>query len=265
MSSVVPGLGLRLVVGLAGIVSRRWPPVTGDDDSSTVWRLCGSTDEVSQESKSSAPLKRSRRPNELDRWLRRLVPDNRRVLDDMGRTAFVNVEATDEMVSAAENPPLDMGGNFESIETFRVAGSEGLVLVYGIVLTRVAGKRRPTSCMLGEGEVVSSCGRSMMKRATRKNSCVTKETASTVDTPATKPRVFSPAAALLDRQMSSATVIAAATTQRTITEPKTNPLTVLASLFSEAKRIHDSAVSTASSEMDAIEAVTLVDCCVGFE
>lgn len=74
----VPGLGLRLVVGLAGMVSRKRLPPTGDVVSSTSWRFCGSTLEVSQESKlSSVVLVRSRRATDsieaarrAERWLR---------------------------------------------------------------------------------------------------------------------------------------------------------------------------------------------------
>lgn len=53
-SSGVPGLGLRLVVGLAGIVSRKRPSAMGEKDSRTVWRFCGSTWDVSHVSKASS-------------------------------------------------------------------------------------------------------------------------------------------------------------------------------------------------------------------
>ena len=68
-----------------------------------------------------------------------------------------------------------------------------------------------------------------------------------------------PPAALLARQMSVATVIAAAMTQRTMLEPKIIPVTVLASRLKEAKRIHDSEISAANSPRDDTVAVTLVD------
>lgn len=79
-SSGVPGLGLRLVVGLAGMVSRKRLPPMGDVVSSTSWRFCGSTPDVSQESKlSSVVLVRSRYAKDsieaarlADRWLRKL-------------------------------------------------------------------------------------------------------------------------------------------------------------------------------------------------
>lgn len=252
----MPGLGLRLVVGLAGMVSRKWPPAVGDDDSSTVWRFCASTDDVSQQSKSSAELRRSLRLIESDRRLWLL--DNRRVLDEMGRMAFVKDEAIDE------NPPLDPRGYLESIETFRVAGSKGLVLLYGIVLTRVTGGRRPTSCMFGELDLLSSCARSRMKRATRNMSCGTKEATSVVDAPARNPSVVLPRASLLDKQISVATANAAARTQRTMPEPNNSPETVLASRLKEAKIIHDSKAITTDSNTDDIMAVIRVDD-VGFE
>jgi hypothetical protein len=72
------------------------------------------------------------------------------VFDEIGRTTLVNDEATDERVPVAENPPLDEGGLLESMDTFRVAGSAGLVLVYGTVFTRLEGERRPISNMLGD-------------------------------------------------------------------------------------------------------------------
>lgn len=78
------------------------------------------------------------------------LPDNNFVFEEIGRTTLVNDEATDEMVPVAENPPLDDGGLLESMDTFRVAGSAGLVLEYGTVLTRLEGERRPISNMLGE-------------------------------------------------------------------------------------------------------------------
>lgn len=111
----VPGLGLRLVVGLAGIVSRNRPSAIGEKDSRTVWRFCGSTLDVSHESKvSSWALERSRWPMDskegaclAERWLRRLcwlrrlrLLDNRRVLEEIDRTA-------DAIVSVAEKPPLE--------------------------------------------------------------------------------------------------------------------------------------------------------------
>jgi len=49
MSSDLPGLGLLLVLGLAGMVSRKRLG-GGDEDSNTVWRFSGSTADVSQES-----------------------------------------------------------------------------------------------------------------------------------------------------------------------------------------------------------------------
>lgn len=241
------------------MVSRKWPPVAGEDDSNTFWRLCASTDEVSQQSKSSAVLTRSRRLIESDRRLRRLwLLDNRWVLDEMGRMALVKDEATVEKVPAVENPPLDVGGCFESIETFRVVGSEGLVLLYGIVLTRVVGKRRPASCMFGEFDLLSSCARSSMKRATRNSSCVTKEATRAIDAPARKPNVVLPSAALLDKQISVATVNTAATTQSTIPEPNNNPVTDLASCLTEAISTHDNRVSTADSNTDDVMAVARV-------
>lgn len=176
----------------------------------------------------------------------------------MGCMAFVKDEATDEI------PPLDAGGYFESIETFRVAGSEGLVLLYGIVLTRVAWKRRPISCTFGEFGLLSSCARSRMKRATRNISCETKEAASVIDSPARNPSVVFPRAALLDKQISVATASAAARTQRTMAEPNNSPVTVLASRLTEEKRIHDKKASTAASSMDDVMAVIRVGD-VGFE
>lgn len=241
------------------MVSRKWPPVVGEDDSSTVWRFRASIDEVSQQSNSSAVLTRSRRLIESDCRLRRLrLLGNRRVLDEMGFTAFVKEEATDEKVSAAENLPLDAGGYFESIETSRVVGSEGLVLLYGIVLTRVVGKRRPTSCMFGEFDLLSSGARSRMKRATRNSSCMTKEDTRATDSPARNPIVVLPRAVLLDKQMSVATVSTAAMTQRTIPEPNSSPVTALASCLIEAIRTHDNRVSTADSNTDDVMAVTRV-------
>lgn len=141
-SSGVPGLGLRLVVGLAGIVSRKRPPLTGDADSMTVRRFCESTPDVSHESNaSSLALDRSRRLMESKegarladrwlRWLRRLwLRDSRRVLEEIDRTVEV-------IVSVAENPPLEGGGSLESIEWLRDEGSGGgVVWLYGTVLTR---------------------------------------------------------------------------------------------------------------------------------
>lgn len=271
-SSGVPGLGLRLVVGLAGIVSRNRPGVAGDDDSSTVCRFCGSTDEVSHESKLS-PTPRSPEPlDSMDsrdgarRWLRRLLwlrrlrlPDNNLVFDEIGRTTFVTDEAIDEIVPVAEKPPLDDGGLLESMETFRVAGSAGLVLEYGTVFTRLDGERWPISNMLGDSLWPSSCVRSATKRTTRKSSCATKDKASSADAPPRNPNVLSPSVALLDRQMSVVTVSAAATTQRTTQEPNTSPLTALELfLLLEMKRIHDNRASTADSRRDEIIAVIRV-------
>lgn len=273
-SSGVPGLGLRLVVGLAGIVSRNRPGVAGDDDSSTVWRCCGSTDEVSHESKLSPTPRSAEPPDSMDSrdgarrlrwlrwllWLRRLrLPDSNLVFDEMGRTTFVNDEAIDEIVPVAENPPLDDGGLFESMETFRVAGSAGLVLEYGTAFTRLEGERRPISNMLGDLCGPSSCVRSAMKRTTRKSNCATKDTTSSAAAPPRNPSVLSPSVALLDRQMSVATVSAAATTQRKIQEPNKSPLTVLElSFLLEMKRIHDNEASTADSRTDDIIAVIRV-------
>lgn len=277
-SSGVPGLGLRLVVGLAGIVSRNRPGVAGDDDSSTVWRFCGSTDEVSHESKLS-PTPRSPEPlDSMDSrdgarrwlrwllWLRRLrLPDSSLVFEEIGRTTFVNDEAMDEMVPVAENPPLDDGGLFESMETFRVAGSAGLVLEYGTAFTRLEGERRPISNMLGDGCWPSTCERSAIKRTTRKSSCVTKDTASSADAPPMNPRVLPPSAPLLDREMSVATVSAAATTQRATQEPNNSPLNALElSFLLEMRSIHDKRASTADSRRDDIIAVIRVGD-VGFE
>lgn len=187
------------------------------------------------------------------------LPDNNLVLEEIGRTTLVRDEATDEMVPVAENPPLEEGGLFESMDTFRVAGSAGLVLEYGTVLTRLEGERRPISNMLGEGRGPSSGVRPAMKRTTRNMSCATKDNASSADTPPTNPTVLSPIGALLDRQMSVAIVSAAATTQTTTLEPNNRPLTVLEpSFLQETKRIHDRRTSTADSERDDTIAVVRV-------
>lgn len=165
----------------------------------------------------------------------------------------------------AENPPLDDGGLLESMDTFRVAGSAGLVLLYGTVFTRVVGERRPISNMLGESEGCSSCERSLTKRTTRKSSCATKDNTSSAAAPPRNPSVLFPSALLPDRQMSVATVKAAATTQRTTQEPNHNPLIVLEVFFLlEMMRIHDNRASTADSSTDDIIAVIRVDD-VGFE
>lgn len=98
-----------------------------------------------------------------------------------------------------------------------------------------------------------------MKRTTRKSSCATKDNASSAETPPTNPKVLSPSGALLDKQMSVATVSAAAMTQTTTLEPNNRPLTVLeASFLLEIKRIHDSRTSTADSSRDDTIAVIRV-------
>lgn len=113
----MPGLGLLLVVGLAGMVSRKRPGV-GDEVSNTVCRFWGSTADVSHESKPSSALVLSprqafessdagRRP---DRWL----PESSRVFDEMGRTTCESEDRMELIVSVAERPPLEPGGVRES-------------------------------------------------------------------------------------------------------------------------------------------------------
>ena len=112
-SSGVPGLGLLLVVGLAGMVSRKRPS-GGEDVSRTVCLFCGSTADVSQESNpSSVELGASRNvleSSEAGRRDERWLPGNSRVLDDMGRTTFESDDRIELMVSVAERPPLEPGG-----------------------------------------------------------------------------------------------------------------------------------------------------------
>jgi hypothetical protein len=121
MSSAVPGLGLLLVVGLAGMVSRK-RLCGGDEDSKTVWRVSGSTAEVSQES-NPASVERDRRScaagksREVGRWEDRRLRDNKRVLDVMGRMALEREDRAEFMVSSPERSPLDPGGVGESKET----------------------------------------------------------------------------------------------------------------------------------------------------
>jgi hypothetical protein len=124
MSSAVPGLGLLLVVGLAGMVSRK-RLCGGDEDSNTVWRVSGSTADVSQESKPTSVERDWRsceagRSREAGRWvdrrLDRRLRDNKWVLDVMGRMAFEREDRAEAVVSTAERSPLDPGGVGESKE-----------------------------------------------------------------------------------------------------------------------------------------------------
>jgi hypothetical protein len=104
-----------------------------------------------------------------------------------------------------------------------------------------------------------------MKRTTRESSCATKDNASSADAPPTNAKVLLPSSALLDRQMSVATVSAAAITQTTTQEPNNRPVTVLElSFLLETKRIHDNRASTADSSRDDTIAVIRVGD-VGFE
>lgn len=203
-SGGIPGLGLRLVVGDAGMVSRKRLPETGDVDSSTVWRHCGSTLEVSHESKlSSVATDRARRSADSTegarladrwlrwlRWLRRLfLPESRWLLEVIGRTAFVKVEAMVEIVSVAEKPPLEGGGVLESIDTVRdVVSTGGVVRSYGTAFTRLVACQ-PISCIPGVDERLSSCARSARSRVVRKNSCAANEATSIKAVPARYPEL----------------------------------------------------------------------------
>lgn len=134
MPNGIPGLGLLLVVGLAGMVSRkRVCGAGGDDDSNTVCRFWGSTADVSQESNPSSverdPISRAAaRSREAGRRDDRWLTGRRRVLDVTGRNiAWEKDDRIDVMVSAVERPPLDPGGVGGSNEAPRTLPETGLV------------------------------------------------------------------------------------------------------------------------------------------
>lgn len=109
-SAVLAGLGVRLARGLAGMVSKKPDlPKGGDDASSTVCRLCASTDEVSQQSKASSPLVRQAFESN-DAGRRFSLSDNNLVLDVMGRIACDREELTEVIVPALDRPPMEEAG-----------------------------------------------------------------------------------------------------------------------------------------------------------
>jgi hypothetical protein len=142
----VPGLGLRLVVGLAGIVSRKRVGGGEEEDSRTFCRFSGSTAEVSHESKPSSVERRAResrglllgRSREVGRWEERRLTERRRVREVMGRMACEREVRMEDMVSVAERPPLDPGGVGESKDALprSLVAETGVVSWYGTVLIR---------------------------------------------------------------------------------------------------------------------------------
>jgi hypothetical protein len=191
----VPGLGLRLGVGLAGIVSRKRVG-GGEDDSRTVWRFSGSTAEVSHESNPSSverardsrgPLARSR---EVGRWEDRRLTERRRVLEVMGRMACEREVRMELMVSVAERPPLDPGGVGESNDALprSLVAETGVVSWYRTVLIRGADR-------LPWWVEISGCDLSVRpttKCRMKKTSCVANASPNATDEPTRKSPAFQP-------------------------------------------------------------------------
>jgi len=100
-SNGCPGEGDRLTVGLAGIVSRTRPWVgLGLVLDITVCQDCGSTADVSHESKpSSAIISRSPVPESSDGGRKVDFWTTNRVLEEMGLTTWENEERNEFMVS----------------------------------------------------------------------------------------------------------------------------------------------------------------------
>lgn len=153
-------------------------------------------------------------------------------------------------------------GRLVSIETVLEGARDSrgwLVRLYGTVLTRVVGVRRPTSSMPGVPGCSCCCGRSARKRETRSSCCKGNDTAKMMAVPARYLGVAGPRVLPLARQTRVAIVSVAARKHSPIPPPKHSVVTLLSALLRvDVATTHDSSATVADSSIVAIIAVILV-------